>query len=263
MSKMSNAFKKYFYFNEVNNMVGSGGEFLIKGEANKNSPSTLIEVGDLFVGIGVTHMVESLSRNPGPDAFRVASYPAKTAARAFRIVEKKQVNTGFDFVVDALSPKEYSDLLKKVSQGAVDIPADTIPQGTMILSFLNEKSSYTLDTKKGSPRINWVATTSGERHWNVGLGKPDDFWMAQLPSDDYAALSTIEPWTRLGQIRFGLSYLEGSQGKIKMAPSPAVGPKGKITMHDFSFSGTVVGKRGLATPFPIVMRTEITCRPVR
>ena len=263
MSTISDAFAKNFFYNEVNNLVGSGGEFLIKGEENKKSPATLIEVGDYFIGIGITHMVESLSRNPGPDAFRAIAIPAKSAARAFRIVNKEKGDNGFDFKVDALSPQEYSALLARVSDGVVKIAPESIPPGTMILSFLDDHSTYTLEKTNESPGVNWLGTTKGERHWNVGIAGPDDFWVASLPSDDYSGLSQISPSTKIGSIKFGLSLLSGSEGGPSVEPSSSVGPTGKTTTHDFCFSGTLVGTKGLNTSFPIVMRTEITFRPVR
>jgi hypothetical protein len=262
MSELSDAFASKFFFNEVNNLVGSGGEYLIKAKGSK-SPATRIEVGDFFIGVGATHLVESMSRNPGPAAFRLAVGPAKSAYRAFEIKKKNKSDRGFDFEVGALSAQAYSALLETVSDGAVKIASDSIPHGTMILSFLDNRPTYTLDTTKGSPRANWEAAAKGERHWNVGVGKPDDFWVASLPSDDYSTLSQVPPWTKIGSIQFGLSLLSGSAGTLRLDPSPCVGPTGRTTTHDFCFSGNVVGKQGLDTPFPILMRTEITFRPKR
>lgn len=262
MTQLSDTFAETFFFNEVNNLVGSGGEHLIKAK-NSKSPTSRIEVGDYFIGIGITHLVESLSRNPGPTAFHVASQPAKSACRAFEIKSKVQNERGFDFEVGALSPQDYTELLERASGGAVRIAADTIPRGTMILSFLDEHSTYTLDTIRGSPGANWLAATKGERHWNVGIGKPDDFWVASLPSDDFSQLTQIAPWTKVGSIQFGLSLLPGSAGALRLDPSPSERPGRGTTMHDFCFSGAVIGKQGLDTPFPILMRTEITFRPRR
>lgn len=261
MTALSDAFAQNFFFNEVNNMVGSGGEHLVKG--TKRGAASRIEVGDYFIGVGATHLIETLSRNPGPNAFRVADVPAKTAARAFEIKRKVKTKTGFDFEVGALSSEAYSELLQRASNGAVRIAASSIPPGTMILSFLDEHPTYTLDTIDGSPGANWLATTKGERHWNVGIGKPDDFWVASLPSDDFSVLRRIPPWMKIGSIQFGLSLLPGSAGTLKLEKSQCVRPGGKTTRHDFCFSGAVIGKQRLKTPFPILMRTEITFRPKR
>jgi hypothetical protein len=263
MSEISDAFAKKFFLNEVNNMVGSGGEFLIKAAKNGGSPSSHMEVGDYFIGVGVTHLIETLSRNPGPDSFRIASGPIKQAFRAFEIKKKTKKEGAFDFEVGALAAADYCDLLERVSEGAVRISPTSIPAGTMILSFLKNESTYTLDATDGSPAANWVGTAKGERHWNVGIGSPDDFWVASLPADDFNALSEIPPWTKVGSIRFGLSLLPGSAGAMKLEPSSCIGPTGRTTSHDFCFSGAVIGKQGLSTPFPILMRTEIRFRPVR
>lgn len=263
MTELSDLFASKFFFNEVNSMVGSGGEFLIKAKGSR-SPATVIEVGDFFCGIGATHFIESLSRNPGPNAFRDVM-PAKAAARAFEIKQKVKTDSGFDFHVGPLSPQTYSQILETASEGALRIVPSTIPPGTMILSFLDKDPTYTLDRVDGSPGANWLATAKGERHWNVGIAKPDDFWMASLPSDDFSLLAQIPPSTKIGSIRFGLSMLPGSAGAhtLRLDPSPCAGPTGRTTTHDFCFSGAVIGKQGLDTPFPILMRTEITCRPRR
>lgn len=143
------------------------------------------------------------------------------------------------------------------------IPPQTIPQGTMILSFVsNRPTDYTLQNVTGSPGLNWQAAVSDVRQWNVGVSKDTDFWTATLPSDDIAPLATMEPWTTIGAIRFGLSMLPGSPGAISLGPVSCSHPSGRETSHDFCFYGHVTGSRGLNTVFPLCMRTEVICRPI-
>lgn len=73
MATSPKPFEDNFFFNELNRIVGSGGEILLKGSQNASAPRTRMDVGDRLIGIGVTHMVESLSRPPGPDSFRAVN----------------------------------------------------------------------------------------------------------------------------------------------------------------------------------------------
>ena len=133
----------------------------------------------------------------------------------------------------------------------------------MIVSFLASDPNYTLQRVSGSPGANWLSATQGERHWNVGFAKPEDFWVANLPSDDIRLLSETPAWVRVGTIRFGLSLLPGSRGAPDLRPVPCLGPSGETTSHQFCLSGFVVGTQGFDTPFPIGLRTEILFHPER
>lgn len=258
-------FEENFFYGEVNKFVGSGGEVLIKGEKNADTPPTRIDVGDRLIGIGVTHTVESLSRPPGPDTFRAFNIESgnelKAALRAFEVAKKDRAQDGFDFTLAPLSPTDYSDLIERVSGGSVKIPPESIPVGTMVLSFLDPNPTYTLGTVAGSPGANWAEATKGARHWNVGIGSPTDFWVATFPSDDVGMLSLVPSSTKIGSIRFGLSLLPGSRGVTRLKPVPCVGPSGAMTTHHFCLSGVAVGTQGLDTPFPIGLRTEIIFHP--
>lgn len=258
-------FEDNLFYGEVNRFVGSGGEILVKGEQNKDAPPTRIDVGDRLIGIGVTHLVESLSRTPGPDAFRAMSIESssdrKMALRAFEVATKEQVQDGFNLTLAPLSPRDYSELVERVSGGLVKIPVESIPEGTMVLSFLGAFPNYTLRTVPGSPDTNWAEITKGTRHWNVGIGSTTDFWTASFPSDDLSMLSLIPSSTKVGTISFGLSLLPGSKGITNLKRVPCVGRSGTTTTHHFYLSGTAVGTQGLDTPFPIGLRTEIVFHP--
>ncbi len=259
-------FEDSIFFNELNRFVGSGGELVLK-KSQKEDGDTKIDVGDILIGIGVTHLVESLSRPPGLDSFRSfdvnsLAYDRKMAARAFRVVAKEQTDEGFDFRFEPLSPNEYSEALSEVSEGTVNIDPKTIPDGTVILSFTSEKPEYTLKSNESSPRANWEALAKGERHWNVGIGSEDDFWAASFPSDEMEFLKEFSAAAKLGRIRFGLSMLKGSVGAIKLEKVETEHPTGRITKHDFCLNGNAAGTKNLDSPFPIGLRTEITFFPV-
>jgi len=264
MSKGPRAFAKSFYLNCVNKMVGSGGETLVKGAKNRGGSQNKIEIGDRLIGIGVTHFIENMEQTPGPNSFTLGPGP-KMAARAFETVSKEEIDGGYSFLFSPLLPTDYSALLEEVSRGTARIPAESIPNGTMIISFIGKGGKgeqYTLRTIDGSPGANWTAVVSGSRQWNVGIGKETDFWAANFPSDDVEYLSDIATWSVVGRIRFGLSLLAGSDSTTKFAPVPCIHPSGRETYHDFCLAGNVVGTRGLVTPFPIGLRTEIICKPV-
>ena len=264
MSELSESFEKTFFLNEVNKFTGSGGEILVKGEENAKAPATRIDIGDRLIGIGITHAIESMSRTPGPDSFRpllTPSVPAKVAARVFAVTTKREVGDRFEFSFEPLPPKEYSALVEKVSEGAVRIDPESIPEGTMIVSFLDMNPAYSLNSIAGSPGANWVAATKGERQWNVGIGSDQDYWAASFPSDDIESLTRIPPWVKIGAINFGLSLLPGSQADVKFQPVPHVGPSREPTKHQFFLAGSVVGTEGLDTPFRIGLRTEIMFKP--
>jgi hypothetical protein len=263
MSELSRAFERMFFFNEVNRFVGSGGEVLVKSPKKKRgSSSTRIEIGDRLVGIGVTHLIESLSRPPGPASFRATSEQEKMAARAFEVTAKKKVGKEYRFGFSPLSPENFSSLIEQVSGGSSRIEPTSIPKGTMVLSFLDANRQYSLQTHSGSPGTNWRQVTSAERHWCVGIGKSSDFWESRFPSDDIGILSHLPPWPRIGTINFGLSLLNGSEAMLRLEPVPFQRDTGETTTHDFCMFGSAVGTQGLETPFPIGLRTEIVFKPL-
>lgn len=263
----SGDFEESFFFGELNRFMGSGGEILVKGSQNTSAPPTRIDVGDRLIGIGVTHLVESLSRPPGLDSFRAfassASSPAKSALRAFEVTGKERREDGFHFDLSALSPTDYSALVSQVSGGAVNIPANTIPPGTMIISFTDRNPTYTLAKTQTGTASNWERATKGDRHWNVGIGCSSDFWEAEFPADDIGILTQVPPTVRVGTIRFGLSLLSGSRTQTSFKPVTFARSNGQSSSHQFCLSGYVVGTQGLATLFPIGLRTEILFEPHR
>lgn len=224
-----------------------------------------MDVGDQLIGIGVAHLVESVSRPPGIDSFNTVNpdngYQAKVAARSIEVASKEEVAGGFEFGFRALDPEEFSGLLTEVSEGAISVSADTIPKGTMVLSFLHDEPSYTLANVDGSPGTNWARATAGNRHWNVGVASEDDFWWASFPSDDIDLLTSLPPYENVGSVRFGLSLLPGSEGFTDMDRVEFSHPSGATTSHHFCLSGTAAGTGGLETPFPIGLRTEIVFHP--
>lgn len=256
-------YNRLFFKGQTNRMSGSGGELIVKSKENlRKGRTTVIEPEDILVGIGVTHTIESMTTPPGPRSTRFALGEIdKVAARAFRTVHKERLEQGFAFGFEPLAPKEYSQLLYEASGHECEIDPETIPPGTMILSFIASGSGYTLERSRASPGSNWKAVLSGTRQWNVGCRRPDDFWAARFPSDDVGLLQQIDPWTSIGEIRFGLSLLEGSPGAMEFQPVEAVHPDGRRTKHDFHLSGRVTGTRGLRSDFYIGLRTEIICRP--
>lgn len=257
------AFHEAFFPGEDNRFVGSGGEVLVKEQAGRDT--TRMEIGDRLIGIGVAHVVESVSRTPGIDSFNAVNpdngYQAKVAARAFGVVSKDEVEGGFEFGFEPLEPDEFSELIAEVSEGAASIPAETIPKGAMVLSFLHDEASYTLAAVDGSPGANWARATAGTRHWNVGVAGSDDFWWASFPSDDIGLLTALRPYEDVGSIRFGLSLLPGSEGFADFDRVTCTHPSGATTSHHFCLSGTAAGTAGLETPFPIGLRTQIVFRP--
>lgn len=257
------SFEQRFYEGRLNRFVGSGGEVLLKAE--KDAPSSRMDVGDRLIGIGAAHLIEDLSAPPGPDSFRAttgeADFLVKCAARGFTVTAKNETSSGFDFTFAPFSPKTYADTLETVSGGAVRIAPASIPTGTIILSFIDRTPGYTLRTIEGSPGANWAAVTRGERHWNVGFGKPDDFWQASFPSDDIGALKLIARANTIGAIRFGLSLLDGSTTYTSFETVPCTGPGGEETRHHFCLDGAAAGTLGMDTPFPIGVRTAITFLP--
>lgn len=264
MSRLSDSFDKKFFFGEVNRFSGSGGELLIKGTGNEKGPATRIEVGDRLIGIGITHMVESLGRPPGPDSFHATNRierPCKMAKRAFEADSKVQTADGYHFKFKPLEPNEFAALVTKVSNGAVKLDGHRIPKGTMVASFLDEDPDFSLERR--SPGANWAAVAKGEPHWYVGVGKSDDFWEAFFPTDDIGILTAMPPWVKAGTINFGLSLLPGSPVETRLERVSAGGITRRSTSHDFCLSGAVVGTAGLRTEFPIGLRTEIIFKPVK
>jgi hypothetical protein len=220
-------------------------------------------VGDCLIGIGVTHIVESLSRPPGPESFRALNegIEKKMALRAFRVASKNVGGAGVDLTLSPLPPAEYSALVSKVSGGEVAIDPATIPDGTMVLSFLTQGDEYSLESVASSPGSNWRGVMSGARHWNVGVGDAADFWRASLPADDIGILSQVPPSMRLGRIHFGLSLLSGSVNAPKLRKLQYPDPTVAVSSHHFCLSGAAVGTQGINTPFPIGLRTEILFAP--
>lgn len=260
-------FEESFFFNEINQFVGSGAEVLLKGSKNQKSSATRVEIGDRFIGIGFTHTVETLSRPPGPNTFRAFDQEPgndrKVALRAFEVAQKNQVDDGFEFALTPLSPADYSEAISIVTKERVRIAPDTIPEGTMILSFIQKETTYSLERIADSPEANWVAALQGTRHWNVGIGKRDDFWAAKLPADDIEMISQVPSSMTIGTISFGLSLLSGSNTSATFGLVSCFAPSGKPSEHQFCLSGRVVGTQGLNTPFPIGLRTRIVFHPER
>ncbi|MBS1914539.1 MAG: hypothetical protein JST22_21320 [Bacteroidetes bacterium] len=223
-----------------------------------------IDVGDRLIGIGVTQIIEDLGRPPGLDTCRVfgVDKPAKMACRAFQVDTKTQTQAGFDFTFKPLSPQDYSDTLALVSNGAAQIPASSIPEGTIIVSFVTPAPRYTLENVDGSPAKNWGYVVEADRYWNVGIANEDDFWVASFPSDDIGMLAGVPSSARIGSIRFGLSLLSGPESAVGFSPMPCAGPSGTVTHHQFVLSGCASGTMGLNTAFPIGLRTEILFCPM-
>jgi hypothetical protein len=259
------SFERHFFFNELNRMCGSGGELLLKGDPT--APMGRMDIGDRLIGIGVTHLVESLSRPPGPASFRSMAAgsrgPLKYAARAFTVASKTVTPNGHDFAFAPLSPQDYCDTLATVSQGRVRMAPGDIPEGTIIMSFVDAKPTYTLQTLARSPGENWRRVFAAKRHWNVGIANDDDFWDASFPSDEVGILTQLSPSERIGSIRFGLSLLPKSTGFQRLERIPWGTVSGRGTKHHFCLSGYATGTSGLDTPFPIGLRTEITFFPQR
>jgi hypothetical protein len=257
-------FEEGFFSGDMNRFVGSGGEVLLK--ADPDAPPTRMDVEDRLIGIGATHLVENLSVPPGPDAFHAmdakSGLSAKFAERAFTVTAKEPSEQGFEFSFAPLSPDDYSRTLFQVSHGRVEIPAASIPPGTIILSHIDPAPTYTLKTLANSPGENWYAASKGVRHWNVGIGKPDDFWSASFPSDEVGALAVLLRGNTIGSIRFGLSLLDGSTTVTDLQPVTCVGPSGVETEHQFCLDGMATGTSGVDTPFPIGVLTQIRFRPV-
>lgn len=259
------AFEDRLFLGATNRFVGSGGEVLIKKDPHQ--PPGRLDVGDRLMGIGATHMVENLDVAPGPDSFHSTSmesdFQVKSALRAIEVTAKEETKEGYDFTFQALTPKAYSETLEELSEGAVRILPDEIPNGTIVLSFVDSSPEYTLGAVAGSPGANFVAATKGERHWNVGLGKEDDFWVASFPSDDVGLLAQMPRTMMVGTIRFGLSLLPNSTTTIGLEPVSCAGPSGKESEHDFCLEGMASGTQAIATPFPIGVQTQIRFRPIR
>jgi len=53
-----------FFYNETNRFVGSGGEILHKKDQSRGPQLTKMEVGDILIGISITHLIETLGRPP-------------------------------------------------------------------------------------------------------------------------------------------------------------------------------------------------------
>lgn len=257
-------FERRFFFSERNKFVGSGAEVLIKADAQ--SPPTRLDVGDRFIGIGATHFIQALDRPPGPDSLHSTTidsgFSVKAALRSIEVANKRQTANGFEFDFAPLRPRVYSETLEAISGGAVRIDPDTIPEGAVVLSFVDPDPTYTLRTLAGSPSANWIAATKGLRHWNVGIATPDDFWWAEFPADDVGVLSSLPPTISVGSIRFGMSLLSGSLTTVELERVSCDHPSGRETQHHFCLEGVATGTAGIDTPFPIGVRTEITFLPI-
>jgi hypothetical protein len=282
------AVNEIFFINELNKFVGTGGEILLNLVLSEDDPTTpgfdpdgvladpdldgpiskhiiqRLDVGDRLVGIGTSQTVECVScPRLESRALGLDVYEAKNALRAFKVIEKVAVaGGGFNFTFGPLSPEEYSATIKTASGGSVTIPAETIPVGTMILSFNDPTPNFTVANIPGSPGMNWVKATEGTRHWSVGVADPTDFWVSSFASDDLGLLPFLSSKTTIGKINFGLSLLSGSTGLSSLNKVPCAGPAGIIVNKDFCLSGSAVGTFGIDTPFQIGLRTEITFNPV-
>lgn len=258
-----------FCTRQTNVMSGNGGEVLLNRVIGSADDGTVagdghtiqrLDVGDRLAGIGQTLTVECLasgiSRDLGAD-----EYNLKTALRAFEVISKVSDASGFHFTFGSLTPLEYSETIQVASGGALAISVDSIPEGTMILSFDDPTPSFTVETVPGSPGANWTEATNGIRHWSVGIGRPTDFWMASFPTDDLGLLPMLPSSVEVGTISFGLSLLSGHSGFSEIIPSPCIGPSGIVSV-DFCLSGKAVGTADIDTPFPIGLKTEITFHPV-
>lgn len=258
-------FEDAFYYGSLNRFVGSGGEILVKPDGYEGDGATRMEVGDRLFGVGATHLVENMSEPPGPRSFHAindeAPYVAKIALRGLHVTGAVQTEAGIEFSFEPLSPTEFSRLAAEVSSGGIEIAPETIPKGTYVISILQSELVYSLADSEDRAAV-WTAAASGERHWNVGVGKDDDFWWARFPTDDVGLLTEIPPYERVGEVRFGLSMLEGSRHIVDLEPVEITNPYGTTSSHDFCLSGTAAGVAGLATAFPIGLRTEILFHPI-
>lgn len=269
---------------QLNRLPGVGGEILVNRVLSEDDPSTpgrdpdgemgdpdgdgpipphviqRLDIGDRLVGIGTTLAIHCTQCEPGqgPRELGTASDQAKHAARAFVVAGKERVPRGFRFRFSPLSPEEYSATLREASGGAIVIPPESIPRGTMVLSFDDAEPSFSLSREAGSPASNWRGATDGIRHWNVGVAKETDFWMSTFPTDDLALVELMAPEQRIeSSIRFGLSLLPGGLGEeLKLTPVECEGPDGVVKV-DFCLTGSVVGTAGIETPFPIGLDTEV------
>ncbi len=275
--------------NELNRFLGTGGEILINSVLSGDDPATpgfdpdgtmadpdldgpipphliqRLDVGDRLVGIGVTQEVECLSCPPSSAssrAFRAAGSHQKAALRAFKVKDKETLPDCFKFSFEPLAPEEFSATVQEASGGAVTVSPESIPAGTMVVSFDDSSPNFTLLTGSGSPGMNWVEATDGARHWNIGVGSPTDFWASSFPSDDLGLLPLLSSTTSAGSIRFGLSLLSSGPGMgIPVEKVRCEGPAGPVAV-DFCLSGSPVGTLGVSTPFPIGLRTEVRFHPM-
>jgi hypothetical protein len=131
----------------------------------------------------------------------------------------------------------------------------------MVVSFEDRTPGFTLAARQGSPGFNWMQATNGTRHWNVGVARPTDFWMAEFPTDDVGMLPLLAEGSRVGKISFGLSLLRGGEGEyLAVEPIPCEGPKGSVTV-DVCLTGAATGTKGSGSAFPIGLSTEVRLRP--
>lgn len=282
---------------QTNRLVGIGGEIVINRVLSGDDPLTpgndpdgqvadpdgdgpipahliqRLDVGDWLVGIGVTQRVECVDcpvDRAAPDdrglVRRLGRFPGglgidKSAARGFEVRTKERILEAYRYTFQPLSPEDFSRAVAEASGGTVNIPAASIPRGTMVVSFQDRTPGFTLASRQGSPGVNWREATDGTRHWNVGVARQTDFWMATFPSDDIGMVALLPEGTRVGMIRFGLSLLDGGDGEIlPMKPVSCEGPNGAVTV-DVCLSGTAVGTRGAGTAFPIGLATEVRLQP--
>jgi hypothetical protein len=279
------------FTDQTNRLVGIGGEILVNRVLSGDDPRTpgndpdgqvadpdgngpipphliqRLDVGDWLVGIGVTQRVECVDCLARPDRVRhLGRGPgrmgiAKSAARAFEVRTRERILEEYRYTFQPLSPEDFSAAVAQASGGAVTIPPASIPRGTMVVSFQDRTPGFTLASHQGSPGINWREATDGARHWNVGVARETDFWMASFPSDDIGMVALLPEGSRIGMIRFGLSLLEGGDGEyLPMKPVSCEGPNGPVNV-DVCLSGTAVGTRGGGTAFPIGLSTEVRLQP--
>lgn len=268
MAQATDAIRRFdsgMFFDQLNRINGTGGEILVKSPENaRRGNDSIVEEGDVFIGLGLAHMLENISEPGGLDTFRLVLSPAKSVARALRVVDKVRAQTGVSLDLAPLEPTEFSEILATVSDGRAVVDPETIPDGTIILSYVVTDPDYTMRKIKGSPGENWYRGVRGDRHWNVGFGAKQDFWTASLPSDDLSRLTEFPSRVDVGEIRFGLSLLEGSQTAVgEFRPVEFRNARGEPTEHQFCLSGKVTGTRDWDSAFNISLRTFIVCHPTK
>ena len=276
------SFGKLLFKNEMNQFVGVGGEVILNITLSPDDPKTKgldpdgkiadpdddgpikshkivrLDVGDRLAGIGWTTKINCVScRSSGKNVHQIdfSTDHGKAALRAFQVIDKKLNEDGtYSFKFGPLTPEQYSETIKEASNGAINIPPESIPPGTVILSYIDKTPKFTLKKINGSPKINWIEATNGVRHWNVGIKTDIDFWESRFKTDNVGILEVMPKEYELGQINFGLSVLDGSRGKVKLNKVKSI----HNTEHDFVLEGKAIGTYNSDEAFPIGLQTTIT-----